>query len=390
MTPARQISKADARRALVQHHFSPFANETEVFERLRSVQFDPIAPAGCNHDLVFQSRLPTYQLGEWEDWAYQKRQIYDGWDKQASLVPFSGWPARRYIHKVHRREFEEKIFKDHKQEVELILAELKERGPLQPKDFDLQMKREEWRGSWFGPNVTKQILRALWHDGTIVTASRKSGQHVYDLAERVVPPKFFNALALTDEQSKQEIALDRHHAMGFVRPTSSAEIWSYSVLNYDKKEAIASLASCGKVVPVEIDGMKAHATPEFLQLLDHPVLEPKVRFIAPLDQILWDRKFVEHIFGFEYTWEIYTPEAKRRWGYYVLPVMFGDQFVARIEFFCRAGVLEVRQWHIEASGLPGGFWDAFKKELKRFMRYCRAEEVKVDPRLVPTFEGKIQ
>src|SRR5436190_3673004 len=101
--------------------------------------------------------------------------------------------------------------------------------------------------------------------------------------------------------------------------------------------------------------MQAHATPALFALLDQPSLEPRVVFVAPLDQFMWDRKMIGHLFGFEYTWEIYVPEAKRRWGYYVLPVLFGDSIVARVEFYCREGVLEMRRWYAEPGAPQAGF-----------------------------------
>ena len=110
-----------------------------AFDRLRSIQFDPLAPVGCNHDLVLQARVPGYKVGDWQKLAYEERQIYDGWDKMASLVPFEGWPLRRHIHTVHRQNFEKKIFQDHKDAVDLVLKELTDRGPLMPKDFDFQL-----------------------------------------------------------------------------------------------------------------------------------------------------------------------------------------------------------------------------------------------------------
>lgn len=356
----------------MRHHFAPCASQIEVFDRLRSIQFDPIAPVGCNHDLVLQSRLEDYRVGDWQQLAYEDRHVYDGWDKMASLVPFEGWPLRRHIHTVHRRSFEKKIFEDHKDAVDLILKEITERGPMMPKDFEFQQRKEEWKGSWFGPSVTKQVLRALWHSGQIMTAGRKGGQHIYDLTERVVPQRLRDVPMLDAKDAERELVLERHRAMGLVRPSAPYEVWSYSVLGYVKKEAIAALVERGEIVPVDVEGMKAHATPEFLALLDQPSLEPSVKFIAPLDQFIWDRKMIAQIFGFEYTWEIYTPLAKRKWGYYVLPVLFGDRLVARVEFACRKGVLEMIEWHEEADGPKASFWEPFEAAVRRLARYCGA------------------
>ena len=208
MTHSMQLTKHDVRRAMVRHHFTLCANQTEAFEKLRSVQFDPIAPVGCNHDLVLQARVPGYQVGDWRKIAYDDRLVYDGWDKMASLVPFAGWPLRRYIYTVHRRWFEKTIFEDLKEAVQLILKEIADRGPLMPKECEFQQRREEWKGSWFGPSVTKQVLRALWHSGAIMTAGRKSGQHIYDLTERVVPSRLFHQPLLEAKDAVRELVLE--------------------------------------------------------------------------------------------------------------------------------------------------------------------------------------
>lgn len=371
-----KLTKADARRALVRHHFEPCRSQQGAFERLRSIQFDPLAPVGCNHDLVLQARVLGYKAGGWEKLAYKDRVIYDGWDKMASLVPFEGWPLRRVIYHVHRRAFEKKIFDDHKDAVDTILKEITDHGPMMPKDFDFQLRKDEWKGSWFGPSVTKQTLRALWHSGLIMTSGRKNGQHIYDLTERVVPKSLMDTPILEDSDAKREIALDRHRAMGILRPAAGPEVWSYSVMYYDKKQLISELAQRGDIVPVDVDGMKAHATPAFLSILDQPAIEPRVVFVAPLDQFMWDRKMVAHVFEFDYVWEVYVPEAKRRWGYYILPVLFGDELVARTEFYCRDGTLELRQWHYENRVLGSRFYGELEHALKSFMRYCSASNIR--------------
>ncbi|RYG15097.1 hypothetical protein EON82_26660, partial [bacterium] len=273
------MSKADARRAMVKRQFAPCATVGEAFDRLRSVQFDPIAPVGCNHDLVLQARIPGYKVGDWEGFAYRDRAIYDGWDKQASLVPFEGWPLRRLYYAVHRRNFEKRIFEDHKEAVDLILKEIAERGPLMPKQCEFQMRQEEWKGSWYGPSVTKQTLRALWHSGLVMTAGRKNGQHLYDLTERVVPAHLLSQPLLSQEDAVRELVLERHRAMGIIRPTASYEVWSFQALSFGRKEAIAELVRRGELVTVDVDGAKAHVTPAFLSLFDEPPLEPRVVFV---------------------------------------------------------------------------------------------------------------
>jgi len=378
-----KLSKSDARRAFVRHHFSPCKDQLEAFGRLRSVQFDPIAPVGCNHDLVLQARVPGYKIGDWEKLAYQDRSIYDGWDKMASLVPFEGWPLRRVIYSIQRKSFDEKIFQDHKEAVEAILNEIAERGPLMPKECEFQQRREDWKGSWYGASVAKQTLRALWHSGLVMTAGRKNGQHLYDLTERIVPRRLLEQPRLPDAEAILELTLERHRAMGILKPASAAEVWSYRLLYYDRKHTLPELVRRQEITPVEVEGVKAHATPEFLSLLDQPSIEPRVIFVAPLDQFMWDRKMIAEFFGFEYAWEIYTPEAKRRWGYYVLPVLFGDRLVARAEFWSRSGVLELREWHFE-QGDPGeAFWTGLERSAAQFMRYCSATTSRVRDHIDP-------
>lgn len=363
------LSKEDAKRALIRFHFRKSLDLGLLFDRLRSIQFDPIAPVGCNHDLVIQARLDGYQIGDWNAIAYDERLVYDGWDKQASLVPFEGWNDRRFFYELHREWFEKRVLLPHQREVESVLREIEEKGAMRPRDFEVQMRRAEWEGSWFGPNLTKNILKALWHSGEIMTANRVRGQHVYDLSERVLP----SALRLVPQpdlwESKVRVAFDRHLSMGMVRPTSNPEIWSNSALNPVKKKLIQELLDRGEIHPVLVDGVIYHAPMTFIESLDEPDLPVEVTFIAPLDPFMWDRKMISHLFDFEYIWEIYTPEAKRKWGYYVLPVRYGNDLVAKIEMFARKGVLEIRRWHLEKT-VDSDFSLKLSEALEKFMTYA--------------------
>lgn len=380
MADTISLTKQDVRRALAAYHLR-WGGIDEVFQRLRSIQYDPLSPAGCNHDLVLQARVRSYKVGDWQSFAYKKRRVYDGWDKQASLIPYEGWNARRVICKWQSRWLDE-IARDHPGAIEAVLAELEVNGPLAPRDFEFQQHRPEWKGSWYGPSLTKQTLRALWHAGRTMTHSRRNGQHVYDLTERVVPPAQLDQPPLTDEESVRAILRDRHVGMGLIRPTAPYEVWAMDNKHSGHRSVRDAMVQDRELIPVDVDGVKANAAPEFLEFLGEKP-PARVTFVAPLDQLLWDRKMVEHLFGFAYKWEVYVPEQRREYGYYVLPVLYGDRFIGRVEFSTRGRVLEVKRWLPEVGRPPR---EALRAALARFQRYVGADEVVlVDG--VPPFPG---
>jgi uncharacterized protein len=360
-----QMSAADARRLLVAHHLRQ-GDLASTLQRLGSVQFDPLKPVGRNPDLVLQARVPGYRVDDWEGAAYRDRLIYDGWDKQASLVLMADWPQRRIMHAWHEGWWRERILDAHGDAVEEVLAEIERRGPLASTDVEYQRHHAEWEGSWYGPKLTTHVLRALWHTGRVVTHSRRGGHHVYDLAERVVPPHLFDAPPLTPRDSLEWLVLLRHRAVGLLRPTASQEVWSTSV-------------PAAELVAVDVEGDRYHAVPATLDEAgggDGP--DDRMRFIAPLDQLMWDRTAVERLFGFEYRWEVYVPEAKRRWGYYVLPVVHRGRFVARFDSRLTDGVWQLHRWIWEADADPDtGALLALEHAVADFRRYLGAGRVRL-------------
>ncbi|MDQ3459763.1 MAG: winged helix DNA-binding domain-containing protein [Deinococcota bacterium] len=380
---ALELSKPDARRLLTHHHFR-LGTAHEVLERLGSVQFDPLSPVGRNHDLVLQARVPGYRVGDWQTLAYGERFLYDAWDKQASLVLMRDWPLRRIYHRWHRLWWEERIFQSYPEAVVAVLDELRLRGPLTSSAFDYQVHKAEWQGSWYGPKLTKHVLRALWHTGEVLTAGRKHGHHVYDLAERIVPAELRRAPSPSDEESVAWLLKLRHRAVGLLRPNASFEVWSMGLPAAARREAMARLVAAGELVPVEVEGVRFHALPEMLAELDAAEPAKRMVFVAPLDQLMWDRKAVRHLFGFDYVWEVYVPEPKRRWGYYVLPVLYGDRFVARVDSRLVGKSWTVHGWWWEEGvSVDAGLLAALEAAARRFLGYLGAEGVVVAEELEP-------
>ena len=277
-----QLSKQDAKTLLAKHHLKQLSIR-EVFEKFRSIQFDPLNPAGRNHDLVLQARVAGYQVDDWQKLAYQDRFIYDFWDKQASLVLMQDWPRRRIFHKWHAKRWYEQVLKPHKKTVPIVLQELKDRGPLSSTDFEHQPHVKKWEGSWYGPKLTKNILRALWHTGEVVTHSRRKGHHVYDLAENVISAEFFRAKPLPDKLSLEFLMMSRHQAVGLLSPRASSEVWSLHISAAERKDIIEVLIKQGELIACDVEGQLFHATPDALQLLSDQTIEEKMTFIAPLD-----------------------------------------------------------------------------------------------------------
>src|SRR6266581_2086022 len=184
------LSRAEARRFLATYHLTP-TDVPGVFERLGTVQYDPLNPVGRNPDLVLQARVPGYQVDDWQKTAYTDRLVYDAWDKMACLVPMSDWPRRAWL-RTHTYNLHPRLLEEQADAVAAALAELDARGPLSSLEFADQSYFTD-RSAWYGPKRIKHILRALWDRGLIVTHHRQGARHYYDRAERVIPPEYLNA-----------------------------------------------------------------------------------------------------------------------------------------------------------------------------------------------------
>ena len=374
-----QISREEARRFLALYHFTP-TDLPGVIDRLGTVQYDPLNPAGRNPDLVFQARIPSYQVDDWQKAAYTDRILYDAWDKQACLVPVSDWPMRALIRERYRPYHDREILQADTEGAAKVLAAIDEQGPLSSLEFEDRARFGE-SGSWYGSTRTKRLLRSLWACGELVTHHRQGGRHYYDRPQRVIPPQHFKAPPLVDEATYYRwIIMRRYQAAGMLRPTAEAAIWCACDAAPKRKLAVAHLVEAGQLTQVQVGEL---ATPYYvptnaLKLLDEPLPNPCMIFLGPLDSLLWDRKSLFQIFNFDYVWEVYKPVEQRKWGYYVLPVFYGDRFVARVDSRLEKGVWTISRWWWEPDVLPGAeLLEALRAAVDRFLHYLRAGEVRV-------------
>ncbi len=373
------LSIQDARALLIAYQLE-CSDIAGTISRLATIQYDPLKPLGRNPDLMLQARVPGYSVDDWQVAAYHQRLLYDAWDKQQCLVPVADWPKRALTRSRYQPWHDRSVLTDHADVVTNALSEIDARGPLCSLDF---LDRRQARGghSWYGSSLIKRVLRALWARGDLVTHHREAGRHYYDRTERVIPEEYALAAPLTDEDAYHRwIVQRRHQAVGLLRPTANAEIWCACGPATERSRAIRDLLETGVLHRVEVGPKRTpfHITSSALPYLGRPVPMDRMTFLAPLDNLLWDRKAIEYLFDFKYAWEVYKPPATRTWGYYVLPVLYGDRFVGRFDARLSDSAWCIAQWWWEDGvQLDPDLIAALRVAARQFVRYLGVERIQI-------------
>ena len=395
-----KVTAEAARRFLLARHFLAPARSVgggldgvlEVFRKFGSIQFDPIAVAGRNHDLVLHARVAGYEPA-WCDVLYERREIFEATNKALSFVPTDEFPWFRHVWGRKGPGFHAAALAENATVAERVLGRIRAEGPLSSRDFERESGATK---NWFGvpENAVRSVLEAYTVTGVVGLARRDDNLRYYDLLERLLPAE---ALAQEVPEREQQLhkLLSRYRAHGLLGAGGAGGTFDRIAPPRSTSERVgrntlhAELVERGALVPVEVDGLrtKRFVLPEELALLEAPPEPtPSVAFIAPFDALLWDTALLASLFDFEHVWEGFFPPAKRRWGYYVLPICFGDRLVGRIEPRInrdrdRVEVLGV-WWQEGFTPLrAGGFVDAMRDALRAYLRFAGADRIEWAPHL---------
>jgi uncharacterized protein YcaQ len=398
-----KVTKEDARRFLVARHFLAPARSLEggpdavlaVFRKFGSIQFDPVAVAGRNHDLVLHARVAGYEPA-WCDVLYERREIFEATNKALSFVPTSEFPWFRLSSGRKGRRFHAAALADNAEVAEHVLERIRAEGPLSSRDFEREPGPTK---NWFGmpENAVRAVLEAYTVAGVVGLARRDGNLRYYDLVERLLPAEVVAREVPRREQLLHKLR-SRYRAQGLLGPGGAGGTFARIADPAERKDLHRELVENGSLVPVEIEGLrgKRFVLPEELALLRAPPEPtPSVAFIAPFDALLWDTALLASLFDFDYVWEGFFPPAKRRWGYYVLPIVFGDRLVGRIEPRIDAAEGSVQMLGVwwEDGFEPRraeGFVDAMRDALRAYLRFAKADciewptELRTDKRLFGT------
>ena len=382
-----------ARRFLVARHFLAPARSLagldgvlEVFRKLGSFQFDPIAVAGRNHDLVLHARVAGYKPA-WCDELYARREIFEATNKALSFVPTSEFPWFR--HEMGRKgpRFHRTALAENAKVAARVLERIRAEGPLASRDFERESGPTK---NWFGmpENAVRAVLEAYTVTGVIGLARRDGNVRYYDVLERLLPAELLGREVPQREQLLHKL-LSRYRAHGLLGPGGAGGTFARIANPPERNELRKELVESGALVTVDVEGVRGKRlvlADELALLETPPEPAPSVAFIAPFDSLLWDTTLLASLFDFEYVWEGFFRPAKRRWGYYVLPILFGDRLVGRIEpridrDESRVEILNV--WWEERFAPTGahGFVDAMRDALDAYLRFAGADQVQWAPHL---------
>jgi hypothetical protein len=395
LTPTLTIRKSDARRFLLAYHFlwpprhlSGKEGALQFMRRVRCVQFDPVNVVGWNPDLVFQSRVKDYTSRILDELLYADRLLWDGFDKVQSIYLSEDWPAfarRRDHHRDHRWFTEEQVL----QVEPLILAAIRERGPLSSIDLEQQASID---GFWGVPiRAERAALEDLYNMGAIGIHHRVGTRRYFDLTERLLPPEICHASDPNEtlEDYQRWHILRRIASLGLGH-ASATEAWQgiIGVKGPERRTILADLVRHGDLLAVEIEEiprqvffLRSQDADLLDQVIGDPPPEPRAALLAPLDNILWDRALVRRVFDFDYVWEVYKPAEKRTYGHYVLPVLYGERFIARCEPLLdrKANQLVLRNWWWETDVQPDeAMLAALRECLAAFRDYLEVGSIRFE------------
>lgn len=359
----------------------------ETVRALRCLQLDPTAVVARSHLLVLYSRHGAFDETLLDRLAYRDRALFEYWAHEASLVLSEDLPIHRYEMRTWPRggaAWPRKLAAWYDAEADFrahILERLQADGPLRARDIDDRATADWDAISWNNGRNAARMLDVMWVRGEAGVARREGAARVWDLMERCLPPDAPDEALSPLEVTRRAAAL-AIRALGAARPV---HIRAHFTRNrYPELErALEELAAAGVLERLAVDGMGDDwwVCAEDVEALEAgaPVGE-RTTLLSPFDNLLCDRARAEALFGFSHRLEIYTPVAKRRWGYFVLPVLDGDRLVARCDLAIdrKAKRLVAHAVHAE-EGLRAGarLPRAIRRELERLAEWRGARDVEV-------------
>ncbi|TPG37000.1 winged helix-turn-helix domain-containing protein [Mycolicibacterium hodleri] len=310
------------------------AHLRRLVARIQVLQLDSVSVAVRAHYAPVFSRLGPYdrsvlEKAAWSHSAKSPRLLVEYWAHEAALMAVDDWPLLRW----RMREYADgrwgkEIVRKNRQLAEDIVVAVAELGPSTAGQIEAHLESEPrgHKGPWWDRSDTKWVSEALFASGVLTTATRVGFARHYDLSERVLPPEVFSR-EVDDDVAVRELVLRASTALGVATETDIRDYFRLGARQ--AKPVIADLVAEGHLEAVEVEGWSAPAYLRAGQVI--PRVDRGTALVCPFDPLIFFRPRVERLFDFHYRIEIYVPEAKRQFGYYVWPFLLDGRLVGRVD-----------------------------------------------------------
>lgn len=353
----------------------------QQIERLGLLQIDSVNALVRAHYLPLFSRLGSYpqQLLDQAAWSQgRQRTLFEYWGHEASLLPMSMYPLMRW--RMQRARQGRGIYsqlarfgQERQATLRRVLAAVEQQGALGAGSLST---REERAGPWWDWSDEKHALEWLFAAGEVTVSGRRGFERLYDLPERVIPAAILQQMPLEEAQAQRRLLLQAAGALGVA---TEKDLRDYFRLDpADSRARLAELCESGELLSCEVQGWKQSA-----YCLPEARVPRKVQasaLLSPFDSLIWERSRTERLFDFRYRLEIYTPEHKRVYGYYVLPFLHNERIAARVDLRAERarGRLAVHAVHEEPFGLDEEGIRALAVQLRKMADWLGLEQIQLN------------
>ncbi|RKR12327.1 hypothetical protein CLV91_2453 [Maribacter vaceletii] len=344
-----------------------------TIEHLGYIQIDTISVVQRAHHHTLWTRNPRYQTTHLSELIKEKK-VFEYWSHAAAYLPI-----KEYRYSLPRKNdlvlgTQKHWYNPNKKLMQQVLERITKEGPLMAKDFENTGKM---KGDWT-TKPTKQALEYLFMQGELMISSRKNFHKVYDITERVIPENTNTSLPSPEEHAR--FLIKKYlNANGLAQSNEIAYLLKNIKPNISK--ALEEMLLSNEVLKCNVNNKIYYILPETINLLNKPLYRSKLKILSPFDNLLIQRKRMQDLFNFDYLIECYVPEAKRKYGYFSLPILWDGKFAARMD--CKAyrkdKILHVNNLVLEPSLKKiDEFSKTLTKELKKFKDFNNCDSIKIN------------
>ena len=394
------ISKKHARQFILakqgligSYSFIGKAGSYDYVRQAGCIQYDPVDVCGKNAELTLQSRVKGFEKEMLQELLYKDRLLVDYADKELSIWPTEDWPYFSSYRDRSRNLGD--TFEGIKELKKVAISYIKEHGAVSSDSLPIEGEiywhsSMHWSGNWSKKSLAaRSVLEQLYTDGDVVIHHKKGSRKYYDLAARHLPESILKAKnpCKNEEDFRTWRVLRRIGAVGLLWDKNSTAFLGIDIKADERKNILKKLTESGKICPISVEGITQlfyyrYEDDALMQKIinGEADVKPRMSFLAPLDPLMWDKALIRSLWDFQYSWEIYTPADKRKYGYYTLPILFGEQFIGRIEAIPdrKTGILHVKGlWWEEGIRQTKKLAETLERTLKNFGKFngCNTVEL---------------